>query len=159
MALLDPDPAFGNAGVEHLQSHNIRVTVGTGSAAVAESLRPYLHQRRTKRPYVVLKVASAADGSIACADGTSQWITGPVARSHSQMLRASSQAILVGSGTAVADDPRLTVRLEPSQLPKKWQMPRDGGLTRVLLDARGRLAAGALLDATLAPTIVFTTEA
>ena len=65
----------------------------------------------------MLKVASAADGAIACADGTSQWITGPAARAHGQLLRASSQAIMVGSGTAIADAPQLTRRLPEEALP------------------------------------------
>ena len=65
----------------------------------------------------MLKVASAADGSIACADGTSQWITGPAARAHGQLLRASSQAIMIGSGTALADEPRLTRRLDEGATP------------------------------------------
>ena len=81
------------------------------------SLAPYLYQRRTGRPWTVLKVASAADGAIACADGTSQWITGPAARAHGQLLRASSQAIMIGSGTALADAPRLTRRMAEGALP------------------------------------------
>ena len=163
IALVDPDPTFGMAGVDHLRAHGVEVTVGTAADAVAASLRPYLHQRRTKRPYVVLKVASTTDGAIACEDLTSQWITGPEARAHSQQLRASSQAILVGSGTALADSPRLTVRVAPDDLPEtaagEWLPPRDGGLLRVLLDGRGRVADGPLLDAAVAPTVVFTTAA
>jgi diaminohydroxyphosphoribosylaminopyrimidine deaminase/5-amino-6-(5-phosphoribosylamino)uracil reductase len=66
--------------------------------------------------YLSYQVASTADGAIACADGTSQWITGPLARAHAQLLRAASQAILVGSGTSLADTPRLTVRLPEEQV-------------------------------------------
>lgn len=150
LAVMDPDVAFGNAGVTHLESHGVQVTVGTGADAVARSLRPYLHQRATKAPYVVLKVASTADGAIACADATSQWITGPGARAHSQQLRASSQAILVGSGTALADSPRLTVRVPEEELPP-GRLPPIGNPLRVLLDARGRVDDGPLLDTILAP--------
>lgn len=57
IAILDPDPTFGNAGAEHLRKHGVRVTVGTGAEEVTGSLRPYLHHRRTGLPYVVLKVA------------------------------------------------------------------------------------------------------
>lgn len=70
IAIADPDPKFGNAGVKHLQSHGVAVTIGTAAAAVRSSLRPYLHQRATGRPWVVLKVATTSDGAIACADGT-----------------------------------------------------------------------------------------
>ncbi|EOD25628.1 hypothetical protein EMIHUDRAFT_457487 [Emiliania huxleyi CCMP1516] len=121
IAVLDPDPAFGG-GAAHLRENGI--CVGTGAKAVLASLRPYLHQRRCKAPYVVLKVASTLDGAIGCEDGTSQWITGPKARRHAQLLRASSQAILVGSGTAVVDEPRLTLRLEDEGLlPPGWAAP------------------------------------
>jgi diaminohydroxyphosphoribosylaminopyrimidine deaminase/5-amino-6-(5-phosphoribosylamino)uracil reductase len=158
VALLDPDPTFGNAGVSFLRASGIEVTVGTAAAAVSASLRPYLHQRLTGSPWVVLKVATSTDGAIACADGTSQWITGPAARAHSQLLRASSQAILVGSGTALTDEPRLTVRLEPGTLPPDWLPPARPPL-RVVVDASGRLDRGPLLDTRLAPTLVCTTSA
>ena len=164
IALVDPDPSFGSpdgtscAAKVFLESQGVSVTVGTGAAAVAESLRPYLHQRSTKKPYVVLKVASAADGSIACQDFTSQWITGEAARADAQMLRASSQAVLVGSGTAIADNPRLTLRLNDEQLPEGWLKPFANPL-RVVLDARGRLTGPcALLDSSDARTLIFTTK-
>lgn len=108
--------------------------------------------------YLSHQVASTADGAIACADGTSQWITGPLARAHAQLLRAASQAILVGSGTSLADAPRLTVRLPEEQVPTGWLPPRANPL-RVLLDARGRVTGGPLLETALAPTLVFTTAA
>jgi diaminohydroxyphosphoribosylaminopyrimidine deaminase / 5-amino-6-(5-phosphoribosylamino)uracil reductase len=73
-------------------------------------LAPYLHHRRTGRPYVICKLAMSADGAIAAADGTSQWITGEAARRDAHRLRAESDAILVGAGTVRADDPALTVR-------------------------------------------------
>ena len=181
LALLDPDPTFGG-GADFLRANGIAVTVGAGAAAVLASLRPYLYQRRTGKPWVVLKVASSADGAIACADGgtrlahsahasssphtapssrytgTSQWITGESARAHSQVLRASSQAIMVGSGTAVADKPKLTVRLADGALPDGW-LPPSNPLLRVVLDASGRVTDGPLLDTSAAPTLVFTTAA
>ena len=160
LALLDPDPAFGG-GAAYLRSQGVRVTVGAAAAAVRASLRPYLHQRLTGMPWVVLKVASATDGSIGCVDGTSQWITGPEARAHGQGLRAASQAIIIGSGTALTDRPRLTRRgdeARPSWLPRGWLLPEQP-LLRVVLDARGQLREGPLLDTSLAPTLVFTTSA
>ena len=90
--------------------------------------------------------------------GTSQWITGERARAHSQVLRASSQAIMVGSGTAVADKPKLTVRLADGALPDGW-LPPSNPLLRVVLDASGRVRDGPLLDTSAAPTLVFTTAA
>ncbi|MBD7951638.1 bifunctional diaminohydroxyphosphoribosylaminopyrimidine deaminase/5-amino-6-(5-phosphoribosylamino)uracil reductase RibD, partial [Oerskovia rustica] len=71
---------------------------------------PWLVAVRRGRPYVTLKLASTLDGRVAAADGTSQWITGPAAREHAHRVRAQVDAILVGTGTVVADDPSLTAR-------------------------------------------------
>lgn len=71
----------------------------------------YFHHRRTGRARMTLKLASTLDGQVAAADGTSQWITGPAAREDVHRLRSLHDAVLIGSGTARADDPSLTVRL------------------------------------------------
>ncbi|MFV0259934.1 MAG: bifunctional diaminohydroxyphosphoribosylaminopyrimidine deaminase/5-amino-6-(5-phosphoribosylamino)uracil reductase RibD [Acidimicrobiales bacterium] len=110
VAVVDPDPRVAGRGVERLRRAGIEVTVGEGAAAVETQLAPYLHQRRTGRPYVVLKLASTLDGATAAADGTSQWITGAPARADAHLVRAESDAIVVGAGTVRADNPRLTVR-------------------------------------------------
>jgi diaminohydroxyphosphoribosylaminopyrimidine deaminase/5-amino-6-(5-phosphoribosylamino)uracil reductase len=104
----------------------------------------------------VLKVALSLDGKIACEDGSSQWITGPAARADGHMLRARSQAILVGTGTAVADAPRLTTRLEPHVLDDLEQLAPSAPSLRVLLDRTGKVTSGPLLDTSEAPTLIFT---
>eukprot|EP00928_Gymnodinium_smaydae_P012260 TRINITY_DN14453_c0_g1_i1.p1 TRINITY_DN14453_c0_g1~~TRINITY_DN14453_c0_g1_i1.p1 ORF type:complete len:430 (-),score=79.34 TRINITY_DN14453_c0_g1_i1:57-1259(-) len=146
---VDPDPTFGGAGVETMRAGGVAVDVGVAEPEVRSSLRSYLHQRSTGMPYVVCKIATSLDGRIACADRTSQWITQRLAREDAHRLRADSQAILVGSGTAVQDRPSLTVRL-----------PEDPGLIRqplrVVLDTRGRVREGPLLDTSVAPTLIFT---
>ena len=81
---------------------------------VERQLAPYLHHRRTGRPYVVLKMATTLDGRTAAPDGSSRWITGPEARADVHRLRAESDAVLVGAGTVRADDPALTVRDAPA---------------------------------------------
>ncbi len=110
VGLADPDPKVAGAGIDALQKAGIEVLVGVGAGMVERQLAPYLHQRRTGRPYVVLKVAATMDGRTAAADGSSQWITGADARADTHRLRAESDAILVGAGTVRADNPRLTVR-------------------------------------------------
>ncbi len=110
IAILDPDPKVAGKGVELLEEAGIEVEVGPGADAVEAQLAPYLHHRRTGRPWVVLKLAATLDGRTGAADGTSQWITGPEARRDAHRVRAESDAILVGAGTVRADDPRLTVR-------------------------------------------------
>jgi len=109
-ALTDPDPLVAGKGIARLREAGIEVAVGVGAARVERQLRPYLHHRRTGRPFVVLKLAATLDGFTAAPDRSSKWITGPEARSDSHRLRAESDALLVGAGTIRADDPALTVR-------------------------------------------------
>jgi diaminohydroxyphosphoribosylaminopyrimidine deaminase / 5-amino-6-(5-phosphoribosylamino)uracil reductase len=117
VGVVDPDPNVSGSGIDRLRQEGIEVELGVGAAAVAESLAPYLAQRRTGRPWVVLKLAATLDGRIAAPDRTSQWITGPEARADVQHLRAESDAILVGAGTVRADDPALTARLPGARTP------------------------------------------
>jgi len=152
VALEDPDSRVAGRGIAQLRDAGIDVTVGVGAERGARDLAPYLHHRRTGRAFVVAKVASSIDGRVAAADGSSQWLTSAAARADAHELRADSQAIVVGSGTALADRPRLTVR---DAQPAPAHAP-----VRVLLDARGRVpATGPLFDTELAPTLVVTTTA
>jgi diaminohydroxyphosphoribosylaminopyrimidine deaminase/5-amino-6-(5-phosphoribosylamino)uracil reductase len=152
LALEDPDPAVSGRGIVALRAAGVTVDVGAGADQARASLRPYLVHRRERRSFVVLKSAMSLDGRVAAADGTSQWITGAAARHDAHALRAAGQAIVVGSGTALADRPALTARgVDPAP---------DPAPLRVVLDARGRVpATGALFDTTLAPTVVVTTAA
>lgn len=152
VALLDPDSRVSGQGVERLRAAGLRVDLGVGAEAATAALAPYLHQRRTGRAYCLLKVAASLDGRTAAADGTSRWITGPTARADVHRLRAASQAVVVGAGTALSDRPALTARdVEP---------PVERQPLRVLLDALGRVPAdGPLFDRSLARTLVLTTDA
>jgi diaminohydroxyphosphoribosylaminopyrimidine deaminase / 5-amino-6-(5-phosphoribosylamino)uracil reductase len=107
----DPDPQVAGRGVAALRAAGVAVTVGSAAAEVTEQLAPYLKHRSTGMPWVVLKMAATLDARSAAPDGTSRWITGPEARHDVHLLRARSDAILVGAGTVRADDPELTVRL------------------------------------------------
>jgi len=151
VALEDPDPRVRGRGIARLRAAGLAVDVGPGADAVARSLAPYLHHRRTGRAYCVLKTAVSLDGRAADADGSSRWITGPAARADAHELRADSQAVVVGAGTALADRPSLTAR--------DTTRPVEHQPLRVLLDARGRVPAEApLFDPALAPILVVTTE-
>jgi diaminohydroxyphosphoribosylaminopyrimidine deaminase/5-amino-6-(5-phosphoribosylamino)uracil reductase len=110
VAVEDPDPQVSGRGIARLRDAGLEVVVGVRAAEVAEQLTPYLHHRRTGRPLVILKMATTVDGRIAAPDGSSRWITGPEARADVHRMRAESDAVLVGSGTVRADDPRLDVR-------------------------------------------------
>ena len=111
MGVIDPDPRVAGRGADHLRSSGIEVVTGIMPERV-EALDPgYFHQRRTGRPLVTLKLAVTVDGQTAASDGSSRWITSPQARHDAHELRAASDAIMVGAGTVLADDPRLDVRL------------------------------------------------
>ena len=109
---IDPDPRVVGQGIALLRASGIDVEVGIEEEVVRAQLAPYLWHRVTGRPYVVAKIASTLDGVVAMADGTSKWITGEPARRDAHVVRAQSQAIIVGAGTIRSDDPRLTARLD-----------------------------------------------
>lgn len=111
VAVLDPDARVHGRGVERLRLAGCTVDVGVGGDAAEVLLAPYLVQRRTGRPFVVLKLAATLDGRTAAPDGTSQWITGSEARADGHALRAESDVVMVGAGTVRCDDPSLTVRV------------------------------------------------
>lgn len=117
VGLLDPDPRVSGRGVRQLREAGLEVEVGLLGAEIESLLAPYLKHRRTGLPWVVLKLAATLDGRIAAPDGTSKWITGPEARADAHVLRAESDAVLVGAGTVRADDPALTVRDAPGADP------------------------------------------
>ena len=111
VALEDPDSHVAGRGIARLRAQGVDVITGIRAAEAEDSLRAYLHHRRTGRPFVIAKLTATLDGATAAADGSSQWITGPEARREVHRLRAHSDAIIVGAGTVRADDPELTTRL------------------------------------------------
>jgi diaminohydroxyphosphoribosylaminopyrimidine deaminase/5-amino-6-(5-phosphoribosylamino)uracil reductase len=117
IGLLDPDPLVSGRGVAALEAAGIEVVTGVLADEVTEQLAAYLKHRRTGRPFVVLKLASTLDGRTAAPDGSSRWITSSAARHDAHLLRARSDAVVVGAGTVRADDPSLTVRLGEEDSP------------------------------------------
>ena len=111
VALTDPDPRVAGRGLSMLADAGIEVESGVLAKEAAYQLAPYLTRQTKKRSHVTLKLAVSADGMIGVKGGGQVAITGPQARAEVHTLRAESDAILVGIGTALADDPELTVRL------------------------------------------------
>jgi len=109
---LDPDPRVRGRGVQRLRAAGIEVLESDLSELVESNDVSYFHHRRTGRPLVTLKLAVTLDGQIAALDGTSQWITSPESRNDAHYLRSQNDAVAVGAGTVLADDPLLTVRLD-----------------------------------------------
>ena len=138
VSILDPNPALSGGGVERLESEGVRTHLGTESAAVQRQLEAWLKFVATGRPFITAKFAMSLDGKIATHTGDSKWITGDKARWHVHKMRAWSDAVMVGIGTALADDPRLTARNERGN-------PLARQPLRVIVDSRGRLPATARL--------------
>jgi len=130
VALRDPDHRVNGRGVALLRRAGIIVDEGLGQAEAKEINHGFLMRVEQGRPSYTLKLAMSLDGRIALANGESRWITGEEARAQGHALRASHDAILVGIGTALADDPELTCRL-PGLATRSP--------VRIVLDSRGRL--------------------
>lgn len=106
----DPDASVNGRGFAMLRAAGIEVETGIGEAQARADLAGFLLNRTEARPFVTLKLATTLDGRIATASGESRWITGPEARRMVHAMRARHDAVMVGGGTARADDPMLTVR-------------------------------------------------
>jgi diaminohydroxyphosphoribosylaminopyrimidine deaminase/5-amino-6-(5-phosphoribosylamino)uracil reductase len=130
VALEDPYPAVNGQGIRRLKDAGIAVEVGLLNSEAAELNRGFLSRVATGRPTATLKLATSLDGRIATHSGQSKWITGEAARAQGHRLRATHDAIMVGSGTAIADDPQLNCRLPGLE---------DRSPVRVVMDRRLRL--------------------
>jgi diaminohydroxyphosphoribosylaminopyrimidine deaminase/5-amino-6-(5-phosphoribosylamino)uracil reductase len=144
-----PEPTeLAGGGTARLRAAGVEVVDGVEQAAAEDgALASWLTGVREHRPRVVWKVGATLDGRVAAADGTSRWITGPEARAEVHRLRAGCDAVVVGSGTAVTDDPQLTVRDAEGR-------PAERQPVRVVVDRRGRLPATARVLDDAAPTHV-----
>lgn len=137
-AVADPNPV-ASGGSEWLRYKGVEVTAGFKREAVTDGyLRPWLHWQRTRQPHITLKLAGTLDGFGAATDGTSQWITGDIARARVHEDRARRQAIVVGTGTVVADNPRLTARAADGTLRVRQPMRIAIGTSEIPSDARIR---------------------
>jgi len=148
VAIEDPDPNVRGRGIALLREAGVVVDVGDGREQALALVRAYIKHRETALPYVIAKFAASLDGRVAAASGDSKWITGAAARDRAHQERAWVDAIMVGSGSVLADDPSLTARA--------------GGVVaarqpvRIILDARGRVSPEAALFRQPGHTIVAT---
>ena len=110
-AMEDPDPRVLSRGFARLREAGIEVALGGDTDEAAWLAQGHVLRHRSERPFVQLKLAVGADGQVAPANGAPVWVTGEAARARGHVLRARADAILIGRGTAVADDPQLTCRL------------------------------------------------
>ena len=151
-AVADPNPHVAGNGQQRLASAGIAVHHGLGAAEATDLNRFFFHAIKTGQPYLVAKFAASLDGKIATRAGHSQWITGSDAREAGHGLRHLVDAILIGAGTAIADNPQLTTRLP---------RPEVRHPLRIVLDSAGRVPLRSRLYQADLPgqTLVATTQA
>ena len=140
----DPNPHVEGGGVEKLRAAGIEVVTGIREEKARSWIAPWAKHITVGLPYVSLKLALSLDGRIATRTGESKWVTGPDARAKVHLLRAKSDGIAVGIGTALADDPRLTVRDAPGDSPLRIVFD-----TKLRLPPASRLVQGARETPTL----------
>ncbi|MEL6792651.1 MAG: bifunctional diaminohydroxyphosphoribosylaminopyrimidine deaminase/5-amino-6-(5-phosphoribosylamino)uracil reductase RibD [Pseudomonadota bacterium] len=124
----DPDPRVAGRGFAALRAAGVIVETGLLTREAEAANEGFLMRQRAGRPWVTLKLAATLDGRIATASGESRWITGPAARARTHLMRAAHDAVLVGAGTARADDPMLDVRLTGLESRKPVRVVVDADL-------------------------------
>jgi diaminohydroxyphosphoribosylaminopyrimidine deaminase/5-amino-6-(5-phosphoribosylamino)uracil reductase len=147
----DPNPRVAGSGFRRLSEHGIRVTVGVEAELAARLNAPFFTVMRAGRPWVVMKAGVSVDGSVAAADGQRTAITSPASQLRVQRMRAEMDAVAVGVGTVLVDDPVLTVR----------ELYRGRPFPRIVFDRELRTPPSARLFGTLAagPVVIMTTQA
>ncbi|MBW2282099.1 MAG: bifunctional diaminohydroxyphosphoribosylaminopyrimidine deaminase/5-amino-6-(5-phosphoribosylamino)uracil reductase RibD, partial [Deltaproteobacteria bacterium] len=150
VGLRDPDPRTAGRSIRRLRSAGVEVTVGVEEDACRELNRGFRSRVERGRPFTTLKLAASLDGRIATASGESRWITGTTARGLVHAWRRGSDAVAVGSGTAIADDPELTARERGRVVHRP---------VRVLVDSGLRVGAGARIFRSRGRALVLTTRA
>ncbi|MGB0749685.1 MAG: bifunctional diaminohydroxyphosphoribosylaminopyrimidine deaminase/5-amino-6-(5-phosphoribosylamino)uracil reductase RibD, partial [Magnetospiraceae bacterium] len=151
VATIDPDPRVAGRGLERLRDAGIEVVEGVLEEQAQDLNAGFFTRMQQNRPLITVKVATSLDSRIATQKGESQWITGPDARAYGHLLRAEHDAIMIGAGTALTDNPSLTCRL-----PGMY----DRSPIRVLLDSHLRLPLTSKLVSTAreTPLWIFTLE-
>lgn len=157
VAMPDPNPLVRGRSLRALRRAGVAVSVGCFAEDAAALNRIYCHWMATGRPWVILKTAMTLDGKIATAGGVSQWITGPEARADVHRVRSGVDAVLVGAGTALRDNPQLTARRFVDGADSGRLAARQP--VRVVVDSSLRIAPSARVfaEARTLPVIVATT--
>ncbi len=141
VAVEDPDPRVSGSGIARLRASGIDVSIGLLADEAAALNQGFLCRIAQHRPMVTLKLATSLDGRIATASGASRWITGEASRAYAHLLRSQYDAVLVGTGTALADDPRLDCRLPGLGKRSPVRIALDRHLRLALDSNLGRTAA------------------
>ncbi|MFH1560282.1 MAG: bifunctional diaminohydroxyphosphoribosylaminopyrimidine deaminase/5-amino-6-(5-phosphoribosylamino)uracil reductase RibD [Chloroflexota bacterium] len=152
MALIDPNPLVNGKGMAELEQAGINCCLEEGGEEAGEIAEAYIKFVTVGLPFVVAKFAMSLDGKIAAASGDSKWITSEEARCYARELRQRIDAIAVGIGTVLSDDPKLTSRDERGN-------PRERQPLRIVVDSSARLPLAAQLLQEPGPLLVATAHA
>lgn len=152
IACVDPNPLVAGKGIARLQEAGIEVVAGVLEAESRKVLGPFLKRMEKKKPWIIAKWAMTLDGKIATATGDSKWISNEDSRAIVHQIRSRVDAIMVGIGTVLADDPMLNVRLESHEL----SSPNRSPALRVVCDSTARTPLDSKLVATAReiPTLI-----
>jgi len=126
-AVRDPN-SLASGGAKELVAAGIEVEFNSEVSEIAQSNRAWLHKIKTNRPYFIWKIATTLDGRTAAIDGSSKWITGPESRAEVSQIRSESSAILIGTATALADNPNL--------IPRDLERTKQGNPVRIVMGLR-----------------------
>ncbi len=143
-AMTDPNPKVKDEGYRVLRNAGVKVVTGVMEKEAKYLNRFFIKNQRQKLPYIIMKAGMSLDGKMALANGVSQWITGEESRAYDQILRKACDAIAVGIGTILKDDPYLDCRIDKSKSIKK-----------VIFDTRGRLPVNANIFKYSSPCDIF----
>lgn len=147
VATVDPNPLVSGKGLSKLDSSGIKTAVGENEADARQLIEAYAKHITSGKPFVTVKFAMSLDGKIATRTGDSKWVTGEDARAFVHELRETADAVMVGIGTVMADNPILTTR-------DRQGNPGEGQPLRVVVDSRGRTPPGAMLLAQPGETLI-----
>jgi diaminohydroxyphosphoribosylaminopyrimidine deaminase/5-amino-6-(5-phosphoribosylamino)uracil reductase len=133
IAMLDPNPLVSGKGISELEAAGIKTHVGEREQQARRLIEAHVKFITTKRPFVTAKYAMTLDGRISTATGDSKWISNESSRDHVQRMRYEADAVMVGMGTVLADNPRLSLRIGDEDM--------RATKTRVIVDTKGRTPA------------------
>lgn len=151
VAVRDPNSNVAGGGIERLNDAGIRTHIGKCADEAGQLIEAFAKHSRTRLPFVTAKYAMSLDGKIAARSGDSKWISGEESRRYAHLLRARSDAIMVGINTVLADDPQLTARDAEGNANERQPL-------RVVLDSHARMPQGAQMLSAPGNTLVVTAQ-
>jgi diaminohydroxyphosphoribosylaminopyrimidine deaminase/5-amino-6-(5-phosphoribosylamino)uracil reductase len=150
MATLDPNPLVSGKGKAELEEAGVKTYIGEREQEAQQIIEAYAKFITTRKPFVIAKYAMSVDGKIATESGDSRWISNESSRNHVQQMRYEADAVMVGVGTVLTDNPRLSVRIGDTEI--------QSSKLRIIVDTKGRTPINAKLFTEQGKTLIATTD-